>query len=147
MQILNATALTNNKSESVYGRQIAFLAAFLLPAAKLLEAPSLLAKYAKGDLLLPAILHFLLQAGVLFAILCAISKSEQTLFERLQATLGKWLRLFYVLYAVYFTFAAILPLLDLEKFTYAAFSDTEPTFVQLLYFFYIRNLHISKLPL
>lgn len=123
------------KNDEVVGRQIALAAAFLLPVSKLLEAPSLLAKYAAGDLLLPAILHFLLQFGVLFALVYAASKSDKTLFERLRLRFGKWSALFYVLYAVYFLFAAILPLFDLEKFTYAAFFDTAPTSFSFAFFF------------
>ena len=55
----------NPSNQKICARQIAFAAAFLLPAAKLLEVPSLLAEYAKGDLLLPALMHFLTQALVL----------------------------------------------------------------------------------
>ena len=119
----------------VCGRQIALAAAFLLPAAKLLEAPSLLATYAAGDLLLPALLHFIVQFGVLSALVFAASKSEKTLFERLNERFGKWAILFYGLYAAYFLFAAILPLLDMEKFTYAAFFDTSPTVFAFVSFF------------
>ena len=133
-----------SKQESVCGRQIAFFCAFLLPASKFLEAPSLLAKYAKGDLLLPALFHFILQAGLLFAILYAISKSEKTLHERLQESLGKWIVPLYILYGVYFLFAAILPLLDLEKFIYAAFSDTEPTVFSFAFFFLLSAFICSK---
>lgn len=120
---------------SIYGRQIAFVAAFLLPTAKLLEAPSLLAKYAAGDLLLPAFLHFLLQGGILFLLLYAASKSEKTLFERLHVKFGRWSSVFYAIYAAYFVFAAILPLFDMEKFTYAAFFDTAPTVFSFVFFF------------
>ena len=52
-----SAVLSTPREESVLARQIAFVAAFLLPAAKLLEVPSLLAKHAGGDLLLPALLH------------------------------------------------------------------------------------------
>ena len=120
---------------SICGRQIAFTAAFLLPASKLLEVPSLLAKYAAGDLLLPAILHFLLQGGILFALLYTSSKSDKTLFERLTIRLGKWSIIFYGIYALYFLFSAILPLFDMEKFTYAAFFDTAPTVFSFVFFF------------
>jgi len=63
--------LLSAKNDIVLGRQIALAAAFLLPASKLLETPSILARYAGGDIILPALLHFLLQAGVLAIILFA----------------------------------------------------------------------------
>ena len=123
------------KNDGVYARQIAFFAAFVLPMYKLLEVPSLLARFSKGDLLLPAFLQFLLQTGVIVALLFVASRSEKTLFERMEETLGKWSIAVYILCAVYFLFAAALPLLDLEKFIYAAFYDTSPTFFSFAAFF------------
>ena len=122
-------SLFTSKNDTVNSRQIALAAAFLLPAAKLLETPSILAKYATGDLLLPALLHFLLQGGLLFALLFAASKSEKTLFERLELHLGKWSAVVYILLSLYYLFSALLPLFDLEKFTYAAFFDTANNFI------------------
>lgn len=123
----------------VYGRQIAFVAAFLLPTAKLLEVPSLLAKYAANDLLLPALLHFLLQGALLFALLYAAAGSERTLFERLEEKLGKGARAIYAFLAVYYVFAAWLPLLDLEKYVYAIFFDTAPTSFTFAIFFVLSG--------
>ncbi|MBO5736192.1 MAG: hypothetical protein J6S04_00130, partial [Clostridia bacterium] len=134
----------NTQPNAVCGRQIALAAAFLLPAAKLLEAPSILATYAAGDLLLPAFLHFAVQFAVLCALLFAASKSEKTLFERLNQRLGKGAILFYGLYALYFLFAAVLPLLDVEKFTYAAFFDTSPTVFAFVSFFIFSGFLCAK---
>ena len=139
-------AISRSYSEphQVCGRQIALAAAFLLPAAKLLEAPSLLATYAKGDLLLPAFLHLIIQFGILIALVVSASKSEKTLFERLNERLGKYSFIFYVFYALYFLFCAILPLLDMEKFTYAAFFDTSPTVFAFIAFFVFSGFFCSK---
>lgn len=123
----NPTSLTPALKTGVYARQIAFAAAFLLPAAKLLETPSILSKYAAGDILLPAILHFLLQSLVLLALSYAASRSRISLRERLEGYLGKGVFVLYALYGVYFLFSAVLPLLDLDKYVYAAFFDTAPT--------------------
>lgn len=133
-----------SQPHEVCGRQIALAAAFLLPAAKLLEVPSILATYSAGDLLFPAILHLLLQFGILSALLYASSRSEKTLFERLNERLGKWSILFYGLYAIYFLFAAVLPLLDMEKFTYAAFFDTSPTVFAFVTFFIFSGFLCAK---
>ena len=95
------------RSDKIYARQIAFAAAFLLPAAKFLETPSILAANARGDLLLPALLHTLVQALVLLAVLYAASKSEIPLLERLKTRLGKGIFVVYALYAAYFFFAAV----------------------------------------
>lgn len=116
-----------NQSEKVYARQIAFAAAFLLPAAQFLESPSILAKYAKGDLLLPAIIHFLLQSLVLLAIVYAASQSPVSILARLKGVFGAAMPLLYLFFAFFYLFFGILPLLDMEKYAYAAFFDTAPT--------------------
>ena len=138
---MSKITLSNDK---ITTQQIALAAACLLPCAKLLEVPSLLARYATGDLLLPALLHFLVQAGILFLILFAISQSEKTLFERLDEALGKWSILFYALFGVYFLLCAILPLLDLEKFIYAAFFDTSPSVFSFIAFFVFSAFLCTK---
>ena len=96
------------QNERIFARQIAFAAAFILPASKLLEAPSLLSAYAKGDVLMPALLHFLVQALVLLGILYALSLSKKTLSQRLEEKLGKGIFLLYILYALYFLFSAAI---------------------------------------
>ena len=63
---LSAPDTKTPKNNEILARQIAFFAAFILPVYKLLETPSILAEYAKGDLLLPAFLQFLAQVGVIF---------------------------------------------------------------------------------
>lgn len=132
------------KNDVISARQIAFAAAFLIPASKFLEVPSLLAKNAEGDLLIPALLHFIIQSAILFALLFAASRSEQTLFERLNEKFGKGVIVFYLLYAIYFVFAAILPLLDLEKYIYAVFFDTSPTVFSFGFFFIFSAYFCAK---
>ena len=129
--------LITPKADIVNSRQIALAGACLLPAARLLETPSILAKYASGDLLLPALLQFFLQGGLLFALLFACSRSEKTLFERLEMLFGKWSAVVYIALSIYYLFSAILPLFDLEKFTYAIFFDTAPTSFSFLFFFFL----------
>ena len=130
--------------DGVYSRQIAFAAAFLLPMAKLLETPRILAKYAVGDLLLPALLHSLVEILVLLGVLYAASRSEIPLIERLKTALGKGIYFVYALYAAYFLFAAVLPLLDMEKFVYAAFFDTAPTTFSFAFFFVFSAFVCTK---
>ena len=108
-------------------RQIALFCACVLPVYKLVELPSVLAQFSKGSILLPALFQYALQFGVLFALLYVCKNGEQPLLFRLQNRLGKWLYLFALLYGVFFLTFALLPILDLEKFTYAVFYDTAPT--------------------
>ena len=135
-------ALTNNQQTTA--RQIAFAAAFLLPMSKLLEAPSILAKHAGGDLLFPAVLHFLFQTLVLLGLLYAASKSEIPLIDRLKNVLGKGVFILYAVYATYFLFHAALPLLDMEKFVYATYFDTAPTLFSFGVFFLFSAFVCTK---
>ncbi len=135
---------TLTKNGEIYARQIAFIAAFSLPLGKFLEVPSLLSKYARGDILLPAILHLLTQTLLLLGVLYACSRSKKSLLERLQERLGRGIVVLYLLYALYFIFAALLPLLDLEKFVYAAFFDTSPTTFSFGVFFILLAFLCTK---
>ena len=140
MKSLPATA----ENDGVCARQIAFLSAFVLPIYKLTEVPSILAEFAKGDLLLPALLHYLLQAGLLALLLFALSKSETPLLVRMEEKLGKGALFVYAFYALFFLLTAILPLLDLEKFVYAVFYDTAPTLFSFLFFFILCAFVCTK---
>ncbi len=146
MQTKNTTVYPSapNKNQTVLPRQVAFAAAFLLPLGKFLETPALLSRYAKGDILLPALLHFLIETLVLLAVLYAATRSDKTLSERMHAAFGKWSWIFYVLFAAYYLFAALLPILDLEKFVYAAFFDTAPTIFYFAAFFLFSAFFAAK---
>ena len=130
--------------DGVCARQIAFFAAFVLPVYKLLELPSLLARFASGGLLLPALLQFLIQTGAIVALLCAAARSDKTLCERLEMRLGKWAKIVYGAYALLFLLCAVLPLLDLEKFVYAVFYDTSPTLFSFAAFFIFSAFLCTK---
>lgn len=108
-------------------RQIALFCACVLPVYKLVELPSVLAESAKGGLLLPALFQFALQFIVLLALLYVVKNGNQPLVTRLEQRLGKWRYILFSLYALFFLLYVLLPLLDLEKFTYAVFYDTAPT--------------------
>lgn len=136
---------TQQDKPAVNGRQLCFFAAFLVPAAKLLAAPALLAYYSKGDLLLPALAHYLLQAAVLAAILFISSRTDKSFYELIADTLGKvTAKIVYIVYAVYFAFSALLPLLDLERFVYTAFFDTAPSMCAFAPFFILSAFICTK---
>lgn len=128
----------------IFRRQLCFFAAFILPVSKLLEAPSLLAYFAKGDLLLPAFLHYVLQTCSIAALLYVCSKSERPLFERLCDVSKPLARTIYTLLAAYYVFADLFPLLDLERYVYTAFFDTSPAVSAFLPFFLLSAFLCTK---
>lgn len=132
-------------SPALNGRQLCFFAAFIVPLSKLLETPSLLAKYALGDLLLPALIQFVLQAIPLAAILFIASKTDKGLFSLVKEKLGKvGAKIVYWILAAYYLFSTLLPLLDLEKFVQAAFYDTAPTAFTFGPFFLLSGFICAK---
>ncbi len=139
-----SSMLSMPKNDEVVGRQTAFFAAFVLPVYKLLELPSILARFTGGDLLLPAFLQYLLQTGVLFALIFVASRLDKPIFQVLEERIGKWALVFYFAYALYFLLASVLPLLDLEKFVYAIFYDTSPTLFAFAFFFLFSAFVCTK---
>ncbi len=136
--------LLSTSENALSARQVCFVCAFVLPIYKLLELPSLLARFAEGDLLLPALLQFLLQGGVLALLLFIASSSNKTLLERLEDRLGKGVKVLYGVFFVIFLTSAVLPLLDLEKFVYAVFYDTSPTLFSFAAFFVFSAFFCTK---
>lgn len=132
------------QTNAVHARQIAFFCAFVLPLFKFLEAPSILASFVSGDLLLPALLQYLFQAGVLALLLFALSRLNKSVAELLRERLGKWTGVVYIAYALFFLLYAVLPLLDLEKFVYAVFYDTSPTLFSFTAFFVLLAFACTK---
>lgn len=122
----------------ICGRQLCFFVAFLLPVSKLLETPSVLAYYAKGDLLFPAICQYLLQAAMVALFLFLSSRTEKSFFELIEDGLGRGAaKTVYILLAAYYIFYSLLPLLEFERFVYTAFFDTAPVFSAFVPFFFL----------
>lgn len=130
------TANTADKKSEIGTRQLCFFFAFLVPVSKLLEAPSVLAYYAKGDLLFPALCHFLLQSFAIALLLFCAARSDKSFFERVEDRLGTLAaKITYFFLAAYFLFYSLLPLLEFERYVYTAFFDAAPPFSAFLPFF------------
>lgn len=133
------------KLPAINTRQLCFLVAFLFPVAKMLETPRLLAQTAAGDLLFPALGSFLIGAFPLAAFLFLSYKTDKTLFQLIEDSFGKIAaKIVYFFLTAYYLFAAVLPLLDLEKFSYAAFFDTAPTTFSFAPFFFLSAFLCTK---
>ena len=133
------------KLPAINTRQLCFFIAFLLPVGRFLETPRLFAQAARGDLLLPALLSLLLQALPIAAFLFLSSKTQKTLFELLEDAFGRWVaKAVYFILTSYFIFSAVIPLLDAEKFSYAAFFDTAPTSFSFAPFFLLSAFLCTK---
>jgi len=134
-----------DEAPAINTRQLCFLLAFLFPVARFLEAPRLFAVAAKGDLLVSALVASLVEILPVAAFLFISSKTDKTLFQLVEGAFGKWAaRIFSLILCAYFLFAAVPPLFDAEKFSYAAFFDTAPTVFSFAPFFIFSAFLCTK---
>jgi hypothetical protein len=135
----------NTKTNVISSRQLAFFAAFVLPAGKLLELPSLLTRYVGGDLLIAAFIGFAAEFLAFCSLLFFAKRSGSAPVEYLERRCGKLTaRIFCGVYALFLLACAVLPVFDLEKFSHAAFSDTSPTFFIFTPFLFLSGFICTK---
>lgn len=134
-----------NDKNRITARQLCFMLAFFLPANKLILLPSVLARDAGNDLLLSALLVFLLQGAAVFALLWLMTKTDATLFELIERKFGAWAaRIFYFLLAVYFAFSAVLPVTEHRLYIQNTMYDTLPTILIFVPFFFFSTYAAAK---
>lgn len=125
-------------------RQILFLLAFVFPVAKLVMLPASLADHAGNDLLLPALLHIVLQAAAVFCVLL-LAKRRMSFYELLENTFGRVIACILItLYSLFLLFAGVLPLLEQKLFVQAVFYDTLPSILAFAPFFLFLAYVVSK---
>ncbi|MBQ5926455.1 MAG: GerAB/ArcD/ProY family transporter [Clostridia bacterium] len=138
-------ALLRDADGQIHVRQLCFFLAFLSPVSKLLQAPAMLAYYAKGDLLLPAFIQYLLQGAMIFGLLFFSAKTQKSVFELLREKVGVWAeKTALTVFSVYFVFFSLLPLLEMERFVYTAFFDTAPSPYSFIPFFFLSAYVCTK---
>ena len=117
-------------------RQICFLFAGMMPLTKMIVYPAMLAYHAKNDLLLAALADFLLEGAVIALVMFLASRTDRTFFDLLQNTFGKIAaKIVYGLFAAFFLFSAILPVLEQKSFVLQVFYENVPSFLSFAPFF------------
>lgn len=141
----NNTSMAKNDKHTVTTRQLCFMLAFFLPANKLILLPSVLAQYAGNDLLLSALLVFLLQGAAIFALLWLMTRTDKTLFELIEGKFGTWAaRIFYFILSVYLLFSAVLPVTEHRLYIQNTMYDTLPTILIFVPFFFFSGYAAAK---
>lgn len=114
-------------------RQICFILIFYTAASKLLLYPTMLSGYSGRDLLFSALINFLIQGIVIWAVAYLSSKTNKTLYELIKDTFGDVAaRVVYGLFAAFFLVCTILPLFEQKLYVHAIFYDTVPTILIFL---------------
>lgn len=128
----------------ISARQIYFLLACIFPVAKLILLPAQLANTSGNDLLFPALLHILLQAGAVFCVLL-LAQKRQTFYELLEGAFGKIAaKVLTCVFALFLFFAALLPILEQKLFVQSVCYDTLPSYVSFSPFFLFAAYLCSK---
>lgn len=116
-------------------RQLYFFLACIAPLGKLVVLPTQLANYCGNDLLFPAAMNFLLQAGVVFLVML-VAKSNKTFYDLLVNTFGKIAaKILICIFALFLFFASLLPILEQKLLVQSVFYDTLPSAVAFSSFF------------
>lgn len=130
----------------ISARQLYFFLACVAPVGKIVLMPTQLALYSKNDLLFPTAVNFLVQAGIIFFIML-LSRSNQTIFELLRNTFGKiGAAIISILFALFFLYAALCPMLEQKLFVQSVFYDTLPSLVAFAPFF-VFSAYLCAKPL
>ena len=127
-------------------RQLCFFLAAVAPVGKLILLPVNLVHYAKNDLLFPAAINFLLQAAVVFLVLL-LAKNNKSFYELVAQKLGRVVaKIVLCIFALFFFFAALLPLLEQKLCVQNVFFDTLPTKLTASCFF-LFSAYVCAKPL
>ena len=130
----------------ISSRQLCFFLAAIMPVGKIIIMPTNLVYYANNDLLFPAAMHFLLQAGVVFLVLL-LAKNNKSFYELVADKLGHIAaKIILCIFALFFFFAALLPLVEQKLFVQSVFYDTLPSIVTFSSFF-ILSAYLCAKPL
>lgn len=128
----------------ISARQIYFFLACVAPVSKLIVLPARLAEYSGNDLWIPAAIHFLLQAAVIFCVLL-LAKRNMSFYELLANTFGKIAaKIVVLLFGLFLFYAGLLPMLEQKLFVQGVFYDTLPSLVAFTPFFLFAAYLCSK---
>ncbi len=125
-------------------RQLFFFLACVAPVGKMILLPARLAEFAANDLLFPALIQLVLQAGAVFCVLL-LAKRKEGFCAMLEGTFGKVLgKILCCIFALFLLFAALIPLLEQKLFVQSVFYDTLPSIAAFAPFFVFSAYLCSK---
>ncbi|MBE7088496.1 MAG: hypothetical protein E7370_03125 [Clostridiales bacterium] len=133
---MESKTLNSKADNRISVRQICFILIAFNVCGKVLLYPTNLSFYTNNDLWIAALIDFLIHGVAVWAAAYACSKSDLTLYTRLQNAFGKIpAKIIMGLFALYFLFASILPLGEHKLYVQDIFYDTIPSLIPFLPFF------------
>ncbi len=118
-------------------RQICFILIAYNAVLKLIIYPSSAAAISGNDLIFPALFDLAVQTVIIWAVAYLCSRTDKTFFGLLENTFNRaTAKVVYALFALYFLFAAIVPMNEQQLLVHASFYDTVPSLYIFLPFFF-----------
>lgn len=124
--------------ERISVRQICFIMLIYTAVSKFVTYPTQLS-YATGrDLLFSALINFVLQGVIIWAVSYLCSRTDKTFFELIEGTLGNiTARVVYALFALFFMVCTLMHLMEQKLYVNAIFYEMlSPLIVFLPVFFF-----------
>ncbi len=119
-------------------RQICFIMLIYTAVSKFILYPTQLSFTSGRDLLFSALVNFVLQGVIIWAVSFLCSRTDKTFFELLQGTFGNIVaRIVYGFFALFFMVCAVIPLFEQKVYVHAIFYDMLPSllvFVPIFFF-------------
>lgn len=126
-------------------RQICFIMIAYTAASKMILYPTMLSFTSGRDLLFSALVDFLVQGIIVWAVSYLCSRTDETFFGLIERTFGKIAaRIIYGLFAVFFIICTIIPMLEQKLYVQAIFYDTVPALLAFIPFFFFSAYAASK---
>ena len=105
--------------------------------SKILTYPTQLCNVAGNDLLLSALFDFIICGVVVWAVSFLCSRTDRTLYELIENTLGEVAaRIIFGFFAAFFIAMSIMPIFEQKVYVHNIFYDTVPSLMVFLPFFF-----------
>lgn len=119
-------------------RQICFYFAAVMPVAKMLVYPTALVYRARNGLLFSALLNFLAEGLIVLLVMLAAKRTGCSLFGLIRQKFGDAAaRCVYGLFALFFLFSALLPLMEQKNFVLQVMYENTPSLISFAPFFFV----------
>lgn len=126
-------------------RQICFILIAYTAVSKLIFYPTMLSYYAERDLLISALVDFVIQGVVIWSVSYLASRTDKTFFGLLEGRLGNIAaRVIYALFALFFILCTVIPLFEQKVYIHAIFYETVPSMIVILPIFFFTVYAASK---
>ena len=113
--------------------------------SKFILYPTQLSAESGNDLLFSALINFLLQGTIIWAVSFLCSRTDKTFFQLIEGTLGNvTARIIYGFFALFFIICAIIPLFEQKLYVHAIFYDTVPALIVFLPIFFFTVFVAAK---